>query len=75
MKCVICKHGNTRPGIITATFERDGATLVVKGIPADVCDSCGEGYIAQDVTSKLLVQAEAAAKAGVQVAVRKYIAA
>lgn len=75
MKCVICKHGHTRPGTITATFERDGAMIVVKGVPADVCVSCGEGYLAQDVTSKLLVQAEAAAKAGVQVDIRKYVAA
>ncbi|MGK5084422.1 type II toxin-antitoxin system MqsA family antitoxin [Bdellovibrionota bacterium FG-1] len=65
MKCVICKHGNTKPGTITATFEREGATIVVKSVPADVCESCGE----------LLGQAEAAAKAGVQVDIQKYVAA
>jgi YgiT-type zinc finger domain-containing protein len=75
MKCVICKHGETQSGLITATFERDDATIVVKGIPAEVCDNCSEGYLTQEVTSKLLVQVESAAKEGVQVDVRKYNAA
>lgn len=75
MKCIICKHGQTRPGTITATFERGSATIVVKAVPASVCDSCGEGYLSEEVTAKLLEQAEAAAKAGVQVDIRKYVAA
>jgi hypothetical protein len=23
MKCVICKHGETKPGLVTVTLERD----------------------------------------------------
>ncbi|WP_428370743.1 YgiT-type zinc finger protein [Methanoregula sp.] len=34
MKCVICKHGETREGATTVTFDRDGMTLVVKAVPA-----------------------------------------
>lgn len=60
---------------MTATFERDGATLVFKGVPAEVCQSCGESYLSSETSQKLLLQAEEAVKKGVQVDVRKFIAA
>jgi len=75
MKCVICKHGQTKPGTMTATFERDGATLVFKSVPAEVCQSCGESYLSSETSQKLLFQAEDALKKGVQVDVRKFVAA
>lgn len=75
MKCVICKNGNTSPGTITTTFERSGATIVIKEVPAEVCDVCGESYLSQEISEKLLKQAESAARAGVQVDIRKYMAA
>jgi YgiT-type zinc finger domain-containing protein len=74
MKCVICKHGETRPGATTVTLERGGATLVVKGVPARVCDNCGEAYLEDDVTHRLLVTAREALRAGVQVDVRDFSA-
>ena len=39
MICVICKRGNTKPGNATLTLERGGMSLVVKAVPAQVCDS------------------------------------
>jgi len=75
MMCLICKNGETRPGRATITFEREGTTLVIKGVPAEVCANCGEEYVAEDVTSRLLGAAEEAAKKGVQVDVRQYVAA
>lgn len=75
MKCVICKHGETRPGTTTITFERDGMTLVFKRVPARICQNCGEAYLDEATTARLLVTAEEAARAGVQVDVREYVAA
>jgi YgiT-type zinc finger domain-containing protein len=75
MKCVICKHGETEPGTATVTLNRNQLTLVVKGVPAQVCDNCGEEYVEENVTAQLLLVAEEAAKTGVQVDVREYIAA
>lgn len=75
MKCVICKHGKTSPGFMTAAFSRDGSTIVVNSVPADICDVCGEAYLSQEVSANLLKQVAEAAKAGVQVNVRKYMAA
>ena len=45
MKCIICKHGETKTGTATVTLTRDQLTLVVKGVPAQVCDNCGEEYV------------------------------
>ncbi|MGH7938508.1 MAG: type II toxin-antitoxin system MqsA family antitoxin, partial [Bryobacteraceae bacterium] len=42
MKCTICKKGETAPGTATVTLERGGLTLVVKDVPAQICDNCGE---------------------------------
>ncbi len=75
MKCVICKQGETRPGSATVTLMRDNMVLVVKGVPADVCDNCGEEYVSENAAAKLLELADAAAQAGVQVEVREYAAA
>jgi YgiT-type zinc finger domain-containing protein len=75
MKCVVCKKGETRAGKATITLERDGTTLVIKGVPASVCNNCGEEYVSEEITARLLKSAEEAARAGVQVDVREYIAA
>lgn len=72
MKCPICKHGETRPGRATVTLERGDATLVFKDVPADVCENCGEAFHSEEVTRALLAQAEYAARAGVEVDVRRY---
>ena len=51
---------DTHPGTTTVTFHRDGRTLVVNEVPAEVCENCGEAYIAEDVTAELLrIAAEA----------------
>ena len=75
MKCVICKKGEAKPGKATVTLERDGTTLVIKGVPANVCTNCGEEYVHEGITARLLKTAEEAARSGVQVDVREYAAA
>lgn len=74
MKCPICRHGETRPGRATVTLERGDATLVFKDVPAEVCENCGEAFHSEKVTRALLAQAEDAARAGVEVDVRRYAA-
>jgi YgiT-type zinc finger domain-containing protein len=75
MTCVICKNGETRPGTATVTLEREGATVVIKGVPAQVCKNCGEEYVDEGIAGRLLKTAEEAVRAGVQVDVRTYEAA
>ena len=75
MTCVICKNGRLSPGKATVTLERDELTLVVKGVPAQVCDTCGEEYLDESITRRLLESAEQASRDGVRVEVREYVAA
>ncbi len=75
MKCVICKVGETKPGVTTVTLERNDAVLVFKKTPARVCGNCGEVYVEENVTKELLQEADAAVHAGVQVDVREFSAA
>jgi YgiT-type zinc finger domain-containing protein len=75
MNCVICKDGETKPGAATVTLERDGLTVVFKSVPAAVCENCGEQYVDAQTTARLLAEAEQAAKSGVAVEVRTYLAA
>ncbi|MEW5995611.1 MAG: type II toxin-antitoxin system MqsA family antitoxin [Candidatus Zixiibacteriota bacterium] len=75
MKCIICKQADTKPGTTTVTFERDSLTMVVKGVPAQVCPNCGEQYVDGEVASHLLKTAEEMAKSGAQVEIRQYVAA
>ena len=72
MKCVVCRRGDTVPGIATVTLERDALTLVVKNVPAQVCGNCGEEYLDDETTENLLKTAEEEVKAGTQVEVRHY---
>lgn len=70
MKCLICKHGETNPGVVTVTLERDGSTLVFKEVEAEVCENCGESYLDKATTARLLQAADEATRHGVQVEVR-----
>jgi YgiT-type zinc finger domain-containing protein len=50
---------------MTATFERGDTIVEIKGVPASICQICGEEYVSDQVAGKLLKQAEEAEKAGV----------
>lgn len=75
MKCVICKHGQTTDGVVTVTLHRDRTTLVIRGVPAQVCTNCGEQYLDAPTSTQLLQAAENAAQAGVEVDIRQFQAA
>ncbi|MBA2693389.1 MAG: type II toxin-antitoxin system MqsA family antitoxin [Rubrobacter sp.] len=75
MKCVICKKGATRAGTATITLERGEMVLVFRKVPAEVCEVCGEEYVSEQITASLLETANEAARSGVQVDIREYVAA
>ena len=75
MRCPICRQGETRPGTATLVLERDPLTMVVRHVPAEVCENCGEEYVDEAAAAAALEHAEAAAREGVTVEVRDYAAA
>ena len=74
MKCGICGHGTTRSGTTTVTLLKGSATVVFKDVPAEICENCGERYVSEPVTSRLLKEVQQAAVSGVQVEVRSFAA-
>ncbi len=72
MKCMICKHGETKKGTMTVTLEKGDSTIVFKEVPAHICDNCGEKYVDGSVTKELLKRAREIVKNGVEVDIRKY---
>ncbi len=74
MRCVICKHGETKPGLVTVTLERDECIIVIKKVPAAVCDNCGEYYLSDAITEQVLQRAEAAVNNGAEVEIIRYAA-
>lgn len=74
MKCVICKQADTAVGRTTVTLERGDTVLVMRDVPAEVCPNCGEAYVSEEVTARLLTEVEDAARAGVDVDIRRYAA-
>ncbi len=75
MKCVTCKTGSTRSSTTTVTLERGSLIMVIKGVPAQVCENCGEAYVDENVASELLKSAEQTARTGAQVEIHQYVAA
>ncbi len=74
MKCVLCKQGETRPGQTTVTLQRGETTIIIKGVPAEVCENCGEYYLSETVTEQVLERAEQAVKNGAEVEILRFAA-
>jgi YgiT-type zinc finger domain-containing protein len=74
MKCVICKQGQTHNGMTTVTLGRGQTTVVIKDVPAEICENCGEYYLSEEVTEKVQALAEQAVQHGAEIAVLRYAA-
>jgi YgiT-type zinc finger domain-containing protein len=74
MDCVICKHGRTAPGFVTVLLQRGETTIVLKQVPGDVCDNCGEYYLSSEVTARVMEKAEAAERNGAEVEILRFAA-
>jgi len=59
---------------VTVTLERGGAVIVIKEVPAEVCGNCGEYYLTEEITRKVLHLAETSIKKGVEVEVIRFAA-
>ena len=74
MKCPICRHGDTQPGKTNVTLQRDKTTVVIKDVPADICENCGEYYLSESVTARVLAQGEEAVSRGAEIEVVPFAA-
>ncbi len=74
MTCTICKHGKTTAGLTTLIFQRGKSTIIIKGVPADICDNCSESFISEDISKEILDIADREVKKGIEVEILNYAA-
>ena len=72
MICLICRRAEIVNGLTSVRFERGEMRLVVNNVPAKICPSCGEGYLAEEVAEQLLNDAEKISKEGILNIVHEY---
>ena len=74
MKCVLCKHGQTKPGKVTVPLQRGETMVIIKDVPADVCENCEEYYLSESISEQILRMAEEAVRKGVEVEILHFAA-
>jgi YgiT-type zinc finger domain-containing protein len=75
MKCVICKNGNTNNENVTLTLELNGKVFIFKDVPARVCGNCGEQYLEEETSRRLLGLAHEASKLDTELTITRFKAA
>jgi len=66
MICLICRQAEIVDGLTAVHFERGEMRLVINNVPAQLCPSCGEAYVTEEVTIQLLRQAELMSEDGIR---------
>ncbi|AOV18748.1 hypothetical protein BJI67_16025 (plasmid) [Acidihalobacter aeolianus] len=74
MQCVICKTGEVINDRTTVTLQRGETTVVIKNVPAQVCAQCGEYYLSEEMSGKVLAMAEEAVGKGAEVEILRWAA-
>lgn len=74
MQCIICKQGKTKPGTTTVTLQRGDSTIIIKDVPAEICENCGEYYLSETITERILKMAEDSIRKGAEVEIIRFAA-
>ncbi len=74
MTCPKCKHGKTRTGTTTLVLERGKSTIIIKNVPAEVCDNCDESFISDSVSREVMELAERGVSRGIEIEIFNYAA-
>jgi YgiT-type zinc finger domain-containing protein len=74
MRCALCKEGETQPGQVTVTLQRGDTIVIIKQVPGNVCENCGEYYLSKEITSVVLERAEEAVRKGAEVEILRFAA-
>lgn len=74
MKRVICKTGLTHPGTTTVMLQRNNSVVVVRDVPAEICEDCGEYSLSEPVAKRVYADADATVQRHVEVEILRYAA-
>lgn len=73
--CPICKNGELQSGFVTITLERNDAIVLLKKVPARVCNNCASYFLDSITTRRVLQKAEESFRNGAELEVLKLQAA
>ena len=74
MSCTICKCSELIKGFTNVVLNRSNSIIIIKDVPAEICENCGEYYLSSDMTKKIFKIAHDAIKKGAEVEIIKYAA-
>jgi YgiT-type zinc finger domain-containing protein len=60
--------------MVTVTLQRDNTTVIIKGVPAEICENCGEYYLDENTTNQVMSMAEEAVKNRAEVEILSFAA-
>lgn len=66
MTCTICKVGTTEKGLVTVNLERGSTIVLIKNVPAQICQNCGHYYLDSDTTKMILERGNDAIQKGAE---------
>lgn len=69
MKCSLCRTGETHSGEVTVTLERNTSIILIKKVPAEICNNCGNYYLSETTTELVMSQGEEAINSGAELEV------
>lgn len=72
MSCPICGHNALSPGTTTFAADADGTVVVMRNVPADVCDNCGESFVTDTIAAELEALVADAKNSGTESLVRHF---
>jgi len=56
------------------TLQRGETTVLIKAVPAEVCANCGEYYLSEEITDRVMAKAEEAVAHGAEVEILRFAA-
>jgi len=71
MKCVICKSGTMKEGLVTVTLEKNGSIILIKEVPAHICDVCSHYYLDELTAREVLKRGQEGLLKGAELEVLK----
>jgi YgiT-type zinc finger domain-containing protein len=54
MTCPICNRAQTVHSVTTLVFQKDSSTIIVRDVPAEICNHCDESFLFENVSKKVL---------------------
>ena len=70
--CMFCKCDTVTPSLTTHVVNYNGAIIVIKNVPCEECEQCGEKFYTDYVAEKLEKMVNAAKQMMQEIAVLDY---